>query len=58
MDKTEIQNKAEELKNILTKYKRELSQLETELFITISKYQKAVDEERIKELKESLERHE
>ena len=54
MDKKEIQNKATELKNILSKYKSELNQLEKELFATISKYQKRVDEERIKELKESL----
>ena len=58
MDKKEIQNKATELKTILSKYKSELSQLEKQLFDTISEYQKKVDEERIKELRESLAKHE
>lgn len=58
MDKKEIQNKATELQNILSKYKSELSQLEKQLFDTISEYQKMVDEERVKELRESLAKHE
>lgn len=58
MDKNEIQNKATELKNILSKYKSELTQLEKQLFVTISEYQKAMDKERIRELKESLGKHE
>ncbi len=58
MDKKEIQNKATELKTILSKYKSELSELEKQLFDTISEYQKKVDEERIKELRESLAKHE
>ena len=58
MDKKEIQNKATELKTILSKYKSELSELEKQLFDTISEYQKKVDEERIKELRKSLAKHE
>lgn len=58
MDKQEIQNKAVELKNILLKYKSELNKLEKQLFDTISEYQKVVDEERVKELRESLMKHE
>jgi sugar-specific transcriptional regulator TrmB len=58
MDKTEIQKKSLELKDVLSKYQSELSQLEKELFNAISEYQKMVDEERIKELRESLTKHE
>lgn len=58
MDKQEIRNKATELKNVLSKYKSELSQLEKQLFDTISEYQKAADEEKVKELRESLMKHE
>jgi len=58
MDKTEIEKKALELKDILSKYQSELSLLEKELFNAIGEYQKMVDEERIKELRESLTKHE
>lgn len=54
MDKQEIQNKAVELKDILLKYKSELSQLDKQLFDTISEYTKALSEERVKEIMESL----
>lgn len=58
MDKTEIQKRATELKNILSKYRSELGKLEKQLFMVISEYQKAADEERIKELTASLMKHE
>ena len=54
MDKTEIKNKVTELQNILLRYRGELHVLEKQLFNVISEYQKAVDEEKIKELKRSL----
>ncbi|MEK7125583.1 MAG: hypothetical protein AAB880_01580 [Patescibacteria group bacterium] len=56
MGKQEI--KTTELKAILSKYKSELNQLEKQLFDTIREYQKTVDEERSKELSESLMKHE
>ena len=46
MDKTEIQKKALELQDILSKYQSELSLLEKELFNTIGEYQKMVEESR------------
>ena len=58
MDKSEIKNKAAELKDILSKYKSELNQLEKQLFDTISEYQKAADKEKAKELRESSMKHE
>lgn len=54
MNKQEIQNKATELKNILSKYKSDLHQLDQHLFDTISEYTKALSEERVKEIMESL----
>lgn len=54
MDKQEIQNKATELKSILLKYKSDLHQLDKQLFDTISEYTKALSEERVKEIMESL----
>ena len=54
MNKSEIQNKAVELKSILLKYKGELGLLEKQLFDTISEYTKALSEERVKEIMESL----
>ena len=54
MDKREIQNKATELKNILSKYQGELSGLEKEFFQAIFEYQKALSEEKIREIKQSL----
>ena len=54
MDKRKIQNKATELKDILSQYQGELSELEKKLFQAISEYQKALSEERIEEIKQSL----
>lgn len=53
MDKKEIQNKITELNNILSTYRGELSGLEKELFQAISEYQKALEKEKIKEIKQS-----
>jgi len=58
MNQQEIQEKNEKLKNILLKYKEELERLRRELFNIINEYQKTIDNERIKELKEDLMRHE
>ncbi len=58
MDKTEIQKKAGELQNILLKYRGQLSLLEKQLSNAISEYQKAIDEQKVKELRESLIKHE
>ena len=55
-DKKEIENKAAGLENILSRYKSELSQLEEELFDAISDYKKALEEEKLKELRQSLEK--
>lgn len=54
MDNQEIQNKATKLKNILSEYKSGLRQLDKQLFDTISEYTKALSEERVKEIMESL----
>jgi len=54
MDKAEIRSKTVELQKVLLKYREQLTQYEKELFEVISRYQKAVDDEKIKELRESL----
>jgi hypothetical protein len=50
----DIQRKVAELKTILTHYKRELGGLEKELYRAISDYQKALEREKLKEIKESI----
>jgi hypothetical protein len=50
----DIKQKAKELETIMAEYKGTLSNLEKELFQALSDYQKALDQEKIKELKEQL----
>jgi hypothetical protein len=54
MTKDEIQKKITELQSIMSQYKDELGTLETELFKVISDYEKALKEEKIKEIKQKL----
>jgi hypothetical protein len=54
MTKEEIQQKVKELQLVMSKYKNNLGTLEKELFQAISDYQKALDQEKIKEIKQSL----
>lgn len=54
MDGQQIQQKVTELKSIMTQYKHELGGLERELYRAISEYQKALEEEKLKELRQSL----
>ena len=54
MDRQEIQKKIRELRAIMSQYKQELGGLEKELFRAISDYQKALEEEKIKEIRASL----
>lgn len=54
MNKQEIQKKVAELKTIMSQYKKEFDILEKELYYAISDYQKALEEEKIKEIKDKL----
>lgn len=54
MDRSEINNKARELENILLQYRSELSELEAELLNVVAEYRKVTDQERIRELKQQL----
>lgn len=54
MNSQEIQQKAKELQSIMTQYKHELGSLEKELFKAISDYQKALEEEKLKEIRDNL----
>lgn len=54
MTKEEIQQKIKELELIMSEYKNDLSALEKELFQAISDYRKALDQEKIKQIKQSL----
>jgi len=54
MNSEEIQKKANELKEIMANYKHELGSLEKELYRAISDYQKALEEEKLKEIRDSL----
>lgn len=54
MSDPKIQQKVKELESIMLQYKQELGVLDKELFQAISDYQKALDEERLKEIKQSL----
>jgi hypothetical protein len=54
MNQSEIQKKAAELKKIMSEYKRGLSALEKELYRAISAYQKALEEERLKQIRSTL----
>jgi len=54
MKESEIQKRVVELKNILSVYRNELNKLKKQLFDVIREYQKTANEERIKEIRESL----
>ena len=54
MHQQDIQKKVEELKTIMVNYKLELGSLEKDLYQAISDYQKALEEEKLKELRDSL----
>jgi regulator of replication initiation timing len=54
MNSQEIQQKVVELKSIMTQYKQELGGLERELYRAISEYQKALEDEKLKEIRQSL----
>lgn len=50
----EIRQKIKELEIIMSQYKNDLGGLENELLQVISDYQKALKDEKIKEIKQSL----
>ncbi len=54
MDGKEIQQKVAELQSIMSQYKHELGSLEKELYRAISDYQKALEEEKLKEIRQGL----
>ena len=55
MDQPIIQQKAKELQAVMSEYKHGLGILEKELYRAISDYQKALEEEKLKEIRASLE---
>jgi len=54
MDQSEIPQKVAELQSIMFQYKHELSRLEKELYRAISDYQKTLEEEKLEEIRSSL----
>lgn len=58
MSEQTIQQKVKELELIMFQYKNELGILDRELFQVTSDYQKTLSEERVKEIRESLKKHE
>lgn len=54
MGNQEIQQKVKELQAIMANYKHELGSLEKELYRAISEYQKVLEEEKLKEIRDSL----
>jgi len=54
MDKEEIQKKVLELQKVMLNFKKGMREQEKELFRAISDYQKALEEEKLKEIRESL----
>ena len=56
MDKDEIQQKTAELQQIILEYKNELGVAERELSQAILNYQKALEDEKISEIKKSLDK--
>jgi len=54
MNSQEIQQKAKELQFIMSQYKHDLGAIEKELYRAISDYQKALEEEKLKELRSNL----
>jgi len=56
MDKSEIQEKADELRTILVKYKSDLGTLEKELLKAIAEYHDALKDEKLKELRADIQK--
>ncbi|MDR3643401.1 MAG: hypothetical protein P4L74_07320 [Candidatus Doudnabacteria bacterium] len=54
MDAKNIEKKVKELQTVMAGYKHELSSLEKTLYRSISDYQKAIDEEKLKDIRSSL----
>ncbi len=54
MNGQEIQRKVTELQSIMSQYKHELGSIEKELYRAISDYQKALEDEKLKEIRQSL----
>lgn len=54
MSQTDIVSKAAELEEVLTKYKGDLGALEKELLAVVAEYKKALEAEKIKQIKASL----
>ncbi len=54
MVKEDIRKKITELESIMAQHKNDLSAVEVEIFKVISEYQNALKEEKIKEIKQSL----
>ena len=58
MNQDEIKQKAVELNEIMKNYKGQLNELERQLFDAVSEYQKALEQERLKEIRDKLSTHE
>ncbi len=54
MNSQEIQQKIAELQSIMSQYKHRLGRLEKELYQAILDYQQALEEEKLKEIRSSL----
>lgn len=54
MNQLEIQQKVVELQSTMSLYKHEFSSLEKELYRAISDYQKALEDEKLKEIRNNL----
>lgn len=54
MDSQDIKIKVAELQSIMSQYQHGLGSLEKELYRAISDYQKALEEEKLKEIRQSL----
>ena len=54
MDKEEIRTKTEELRTILAEYRSNLEPLEKELLEAVQRYQDALKEEKLKEIRKSI----
>ena len=54
MKSQDIEEKITELKSIIDQYRHELGGLEKELYRAISDYQKALEEEKMKEIRQDL----
>lgn len=54
MDSQEIAKKVTQLQSIMSRYKHDLGILKKELNQAISEYQKALEEEKLKEIRQNL----